>query len=115
MAHVIIFEHPGLIENGYTPVIHCHTARIACRFDKIRAKIDKQTSAVIEVLPANIRKGDAALVEIRPIKPMCVEVFKDNPGLGRFAIRDSNYTVGVGVVKEVTPKFQSLEDQHKQK
>ena len=34
-AQVIILNHPGEIKNGYTPVLDCHTAHIACKFAKI--------------------------------------------------------------------------------
>jgi len=34
-AQVIILGHPGEIHNGYTPVLDCHTAHIACKFEKI--------------------------------------------------------------------------------
>src|SRR5947209_3692811 len=40
LAQVIVLNHPGQIQNGYTPVIDCHTAHIACKFDEIEAKID---------------------------------------------------------------------------
>merc|ERR1712156_925499 len=46
VAQVIVFTPPGQIQNGYTPVLDCHTAHIACRFDKIRSKVDKRTGAV---------------------------------------------------------------------
>lgn len=31
-AQVIVMNHPGQIQNGYTPVLDCHTAHIACKF-----------------------------------------------------------------------------------
>merc|ERR1711883_21118 len=33
-AQVIVLNHPGEIQNGYTPVLDCHTAHIACRFNE---------------------------------------------------------------------------------
>merc|ERR1712061_912489 len=32
-AQVIVLNHPGEIQKGYTPVLDCHTAHIACRFN----------------------------------------------------------------------------------
>merc|ERR1711983_148448 len=32
-AQVIILNHPGEIRAGYTPVVDCHTAHIACKFE----------------------------------------------------------------------------------
>lgn len=34
-AQVIVIKHPGTIANGYTPVLDCHTAHIACKFESI--------------------------------------------------------------------------------
>merc|ERR1719415_234291 len=31
-AQVIVLNHPGEISKGYTPVLDCHTAHIACKF-----------------------------------------------------------------------------------
>jgi elongation factor 1-alpha len=104
VAQVIVFNHPGQIQNGYTPVLDCHTAHIACRFDKIRSKVDKRTGAVTEDEPQFIKSQDAAMVEIKPTKPMVVETFSTYAPLGRFAVRDSKQTVAVGVIKEITRK-----------
>merc|ERR1712129_195932 len=54
--------------------------------------------------PKSIKSGDAAIVELIPSKPMCVEAFSEFPPLGRFAVRDMRQTVAVGVIKSTTPK-----------
>jgi elongation factor 1-alpha len=41
-------NHPGQIENGYCPVLDCHTAHIACKFTEIQSKIDRRTGKAIE-------------------------------------------------------------------
>lgn len=55
----------------------------------------------MEDSPANVKSGDAAIVEMVPQKPMCVEAFSDYAPLGRFAVRDMRQTVAVGVIKSV--------------
>ena len=96
-------NHPGQIRAGYTPVLDCHTAHIACKFMELTTKIDRRSGKELESKPEYIKKGDAAMVLLEPQKPMCVEVFSQFPPLGRFACRDMRQTVAVGVIKEVTP------------
>eukprot|EP01105_Mastigella_eilhardi_P012322 TRINITY_DN2823_c0_g2_i2.p1 TRINITY_DN2823_c0_g2~~TRINITY_DN2823_c0_g2_i2.p1 ORF type:complete len:456 (-),score=146.89 TRINITY_DN2823_c0_g2_i2:72-1439(-) len=102
VAQVIVLNHPGQISSGYAPVLDCHTAHIACKFEHINAKVDRRTGKTIEENPAAIKTGDAAFVKMVPSKPMCVEVFTEYPPLGRFAVRDMRQTVAVGVIKEKT-------------
>ncbi|KAL7664647.1 Elongation factor 1-alpha [[Candida] zeylanoides] len=100
-AQVIVLNHPGQISAGYSPVLDCHTAHIACRFDQLIEKIDRRTGKKMEDDPKFIKSGDAAIVKMVPSKPMCVEAFTDYPPLGRFAVRDMRQTVAVGVIKSV--------------
>uniref|UniRef100_A0A6A7G792 Elongation factor 1-alpha n=1 Tax=Hirondellea gigas TaxID=1518452 RepID=A0A6A7G792_9CRUS len=37
-AQVIVLNHPGQIQAGYSPVLDCHTAHIACRFAELVTK-----------------------------------------------------------------------------
>merc|ERR1712242_636458 len=83
------------------PVLDCHTAHIACRFDELIEKIDRRSGKKIEDAPSKIKSGDAAIVKMLPSKPMCVEPFSSYAPLGRFAVRDMRQTVAVGVIKSV--------------
>jgi elongation factor 1-alpha len=104
LAQVIIMNHPGQIENGYCPVLDCHTAHIACKFTEIQSKIDRRTGKALEEGPKSVKNGDSALIILTPTKPMCVESFAEYPPLGRFAVRDMKQTVAVGVVKVANKK-----------
>lgn len=103
-AQVVVLNHPGQIANGYSPVLDCHTAHIACRFQEIKEKIDRRSGKKLEDNPKFVKTGDAAIVEMIPSKPMCVETFTEFPPLGRFAVRDMRQTVAVGVIKSVKHK-----------
>jgi len=100
-AQVIVLSHPGQIAAGYTPVLDCHTAHIACKFAELIEKIDRRTGKKLEDAPKFVKSGDAAIVKMIPSKPMCVEAYTDYPPLGRFAVRDMRQTVAVGVIKTV--------------
>jgi len=100
-AQVIVLNHPGEIQKGYTPVLDCHTAHIACKFATLIEKIDRRSGKKMEDNPSKVKSGDAAIVEMIPSKPMCVEPFSQYAPLGRFAVRDMRQTVAVGVIKSV--------------
>jgi len=104
VAQVIVLNHPGQISAGYQPVLDCHTAHIACKFATLKEKMDRRSGKKMEDNPKFVKSGDAAMVELIPSKPMCVEAFSDYPPLGRFAVRDMRQTVAVGVIKSVEKK-----------
>ncbi|MEM2706807.1 MAG: translation elongation factor EF-1 subunit alpha, partial [Ignisphaera sp.] len=82
-ARVMVVWHPSAIAPGYTPVIHAHTASIACRVTEIVAKLDPRTGQVMEKNPPFIKQGDIAIVRFKPIKPMVIEKYSEFPQLGR--------------------------------
>jgi len=100
-AQVIVLDHPNRIMAGYTPVLDCHTAHIACKFSKLITLMDKRTGKKVEDNPKFIKSGQASIVELIPTKPMCVESYSEYPPLGRFAVRDMRKTVAVGVIKSI--------------
>lgn len=103
-AQIIILNHPGTIHVGYTPVLDCHTAHIACKFSELIEKIDRRSGKVLEEDPKGLKSNEAAIVVLIPQKPMSCESFSNYPPLGRFAVRDMKQTVAVGVIKETTRK-----------
>jgi elongation factor 1-alpha len=50
LAQVIVLNHPGQISNGYSPVLDCHTAHIACKFAEIKEKVDRRTGENYQLL-----------------------------------------------------------------
>lgn len=84
---VIILNHPGQISAGYAPVLDCHTAHIACKFAELKEKIDRRSGKKLEDNPKALKSGDAAIVDMIPGKPMCVESFSEYPPLGKIKCR----------------------------
>ena len=82
-------------------MLDCHTAHIACKFAELVEKCDRRSGKKLEDNPKSVKSGDAAIVQLIPSKPMCVESFSEYPPLGRFAVRDMKQTVAVGVIKGV--------------
>src|SRR3989338_70226 len=92
-AQIIVLNHPTVITVGYTPVFHVHTAQVACQITEIVKKLDPATGATKEEKPDFIKNGDAAIVKIKPIQPLCIEKQSEIPQMARFAVRDSGVTV----------------------
>ncbi len=104
LGQIIVIYHPTAIAAGYTPVIHAHTAQVACSLVEIVKKIDPRTGQTVEEKPSFIKTGDSALVRFRPLHPMALEAYANFPELGRFALRDMGTTIAAGIVKEITEK-----------
>jgi len=102
-ARIIVVWHPTALANGYTPVLHVHTASVACRVSELVSKLDPRTGQEAEKNPQFLKQGDVAIVKFKPIKPLCVEKYNEFPPLGRFAMRDMGKTVGVGIIVDVKP------------
>lgn len=102
LGHIVILNYPGKITAGYTPILDCHNARMACKFQRLHQKLDRQSGTVIEENPAVATNGDAIIATVIPSKPLCVEPFSSCPSLARFVVRDWRQTVAVGVVKQTT-------------
>ena len=100
LAQVIVLKHQQ-IKSGYTPVLDCHTAHIACKFNTVLSKLDARTGKTAAFLPSSVKTGDAAMVALTPTKAMCLESYSEFAPLGRFAVRDMRMTVAVGIVKKV--------------
>ncbi|MCD6589883.1 translation elongation factor EF-1 subunit alpha [Candidatus Woesearchaeota archaeon] len=103
-AQIVVLNHPTVITTGYTPVFHVHTAQVACQFVAIEKKLDPRTGQVIQENPDFIKNGDAAIVKIKPTRPLVIEKQQDIPQMSRFAIRDSGTTVAAGMCIDMVEK-----------
>ena len=103
-AQIVVLNHPTVITNGYTPVFHIHTAQVSCQFVELIKKLDPRTGAVLQEHPDTLKNGDAAIVRIKPMQPLCIEKQKDIPHMSRFAIRDAGTTVAAGMCIDLVKK-----------
>ncbi len=103
-AQIVVMQHPSVITAGYTPVFHAHTSQVACTIESIDKKMDPSSGEVAEENPDFIQSGDAAVVTIRPQKPLSIEPSSEIPELGSFAIRDMGQTIAAGKVLSVDEK-----------
>jgi elongation factor 1-alpha len=103
-AQIVVLQHPSALTVGYTPVFHCHTTQTACTFMELKKKLDPRTGQTKEENPTFLKSGDAAIVVIKPTKPMVIENVKELPQLGRFAVRDMGSTIAAGMCIAITAK-----------
>ncbi|MEF8976547.1 MAG: translation elongation factor EF-1 subunit alpha [Halapricum sp.] len=103
-AQIVVMQHPSVITAGYTPVFHAHTAQVACTIESIDKKIDPSSGEVAEENPDFIQSGDAAVVTVRPQKPLSIEPSSEIPELGSFAVRDMGQTIAAGKVLSVNER-----------
>jgi elongation factor 1-alpha len=103
-AQIVVMQHPSVITAGYTPVFHAHTAQVACTMESIDQKIDASSGEVEEENPDFIQSGDAAVITVRPQKPLSLEPSSEIPELGSFAVRDMGQTIAAGRVLEVSER-----------
>jgi len=103
-AQIVVLNHPSVLTVGYTPVFHVHTAQVACQITEILRKIDPRTGGTIQEKPDMLKNGEAAIVKIKPTKPLVIEKQGEIPQLSRFAIRDAGQTVAVGVCMDIVKK-----------
>lgn len=102
-------SEPSGIKAGYTPVISCGTANIACKFAKLLSTVDKDSKETIPnptVIPAG-QRFDAI---IYPTKQVVFEKASEFPGLGKFVCRDSGILVVAG---QITGKMTEAEAREK--
>ena len=103
-AQIAVINHPTVLAKGYTPVFHVHTAQVPCQFTELIEQIDPKSGQVIKQNPDFLKNGDVAKVRIRPQGNLCLETAKDNPFMGRFAVRDAGATVAAGMCLEIVKK-----------
>ncbi|MCO5580143.1 hypothetical protein L7F22_034010 [Adiantum nelumboides] len=89
-------NHPWQIDNGYAPVLDCHTFHIDVKFAKTLTKIDRCFGKELEKEPK--------FVKMILTKPMIMEIFFDCPPLEQLDVCDIRQTAAMGVVKVVEKK-----------
>ena len=103
-GQIIVLNHPTVVTVGYTPVFHIHTAQVACQIIEIVKKLNPTTGETLQEKPDFIKNGDAAIVKVKPMQPLCIEKQKDIPQMARFAVRDSGSTVAAGMCIDLVKK-----------
>jgi len=103
-AQIVVLNHPTVMTVGYTPVFHIHTAQVACQITELVKKLDPATGQTMQEKPDMLKNGDAAIVKVKPAKPLVIEKQSEIPHMARFAIRDAGSTVAAGMCIDYVKK-----------
>lgn len=88
-------------KSNYTPVLGCHTAHLAHEFAEPKVMIDSHSCKKLEDGPKFLKSGDAAIADMFPGKPRCVEIFSNCPPLRCFAVWDMRQMFAMNAIKAV--------------
>ena len=72
--------------------------QVPVKITKLINNLEFKTFRVIEESPKSIKARDVALVECTPLRRFSIEKMSDFQELGRFALRDNNRLIAVGIV-----------------
>ena len=98
-----ILEHPGELKAGYTPIVHCRTAKAPCKMVEIKWKKGKETNMQQVDNPPYVKANEMACLvfEVNPDHPIVVDKFTNSECFGRIAIMDGNEAVMLGKIMDV--------------
>jgi elongation factor 1-alpha len=103
-AKIVLFGDAGVVRPGWSVYLHCHTAAVPVKLEAIEMKLRPDSGeAAGEAETAFLVNGDAAMVRLRPLKPLVIEPADRLPGMARFALRAGRETIGAGSCVSVRP------------
>jgi small GTP-binding protein len=85
------------MKKGENLELRCGTAKVACKIEEIKERINLETGEEIGERPEEIFEHDAATI-VFATEPVVVEKFADIPELGRFVLVKASKNIGAGVV-----------------
>lgn len=77
---------------------HPPAARESGHISGLLSLLNAKTGEVQRARPRCLLKGQSAVVEVTPARPLCVEEYAEYRALGRVALRDGGRTVAVGII-----------------
>lgn len=100
-AQVAIVELKSILSNGFSCVMHVHTAIEEVRFVELKHKLEKGTNRKSKKPPAFAKKGMKVIAVLEASAPVCAETYHDYPQLGRFTLRDQGTTIAIGKITKI--------------
>lgn len=100
-AQIAIVELKSILSNGFSCVMHLHTAIEEVRFVQLKHKLERGTNRKSKKPPAFAKKGMKIIAILETDEPVCAETYADYPQLGRFTLRDQGTTIAIGKITKL--------------
>lgn len=100
-AQIAIVELKSILSNGFSCVMHLHTAIEEVTFVELKHKLEKGTNRRSKKPPAFAKKGMKIIAVLEVNEAVCAETYADYPQLGRFTLRDQGTTIAIGKITKV--------------
>ena len=100
-AQIAIVELKSILSNGFSCVMHLHTAIEEVTFIELKHKLEKGTNRKSKKPPAFAKKGMKVIAILETNESVCAETYADYPQLGRFTLRDQGTTIAIGKITKV--------------
>ena len=85
------------VKKGYAPFVLLCTGSFCGRVVELISKADSH--GAVQEQPVDAGPGDTLTCRMIAHEPVAIDTFVACPPLGRFAVRDGNHTVALGIVK----------------
>ena len=96
-----LLDHKSIFTAGYSCILHIHSLTEECEVLHLDWELDKKTKSKKK---CKFAKGGAAIsCRIGVGRPICVELFENNPQMGRFTLRDEGRTIALGKITKLPP------------
>ena len=90
-----------ILISGFSIVLHYGCVSEQGTVSKLLSLLNKATGEVEKKKPRCLTGNCSAMVEITVLKPITIEVYKENRELGRFMIRTGGHTIAAGLITEI--------------
>ncbi|KAL4448191.1 hypothetical protein ABPG75_005410 [Micractinium tetrahymenae] len=100
-ARMVVLDVAIPVLKGQQVTIHAHTARESGHISGLVSLLNAKTGEVQRARPRCLLKGQSAVVEVTPARPLCLEEYAAYRALGRVALRDGGRTIAVGIISSL--------------
>jgi len=101
-ARVAIQEYRSIISEGFTAIMHLHTAVEEVKIERLLGKFNRKTKKMEKFTGAKfLKQGDQGICRFKLDNVVAMDKAEDFPSMGRFTIRDEGKTIAMGIIKKI--------------